>query len=378
MDVRKFSENKNTSEKSLINKRLKDIREGINSIDEQLLDILNRRAEFCMEVGKIKSTSKESIFKPFREKEVLERLKALNPGVLPEDHLLKIYREILSSSRKLQRPQEVMYLGPEGTFSYFVGVEYLGHSTDFKPCNNLKDVFRSVASKEAELGIIPLENSLRGSVGQSLDMFLDYDVYIQAEVFCKISHSLLSSENSLSDIQTVYSHPKALEQCSEWLRIHLPDARIIPMESTARAAEKVVNQEKCAAVGHNRLGKMFNLNILTKNIEDLPDNWTRFMIIGSTPPKEGDKDKTSILFTLPDKSGALVQVLNILARNGLNMKKLESRPMPTRKWNYVFFTDIECDLTGIKYEEMINDLNRNCKSLRILGSYPAGSYLDVV
>ncbi len=357
-------------------KRLFKIRAGIDKIDKEILELLNQRAGLCKEVGAIKSASKDTVFKPFREKEVLTHLIDNNPGILPDDHLRAIYREILSSSRKLQQPQKVVYLGPEGTFSFFVGIEYLGHSADMQPCKCLKDVFHAVASREAELGIIPLENSLQGSVGQSLDMFLAYDVYIQAEVFCKISHSLLSLENSVAGVNTVYSHPQALEQCSGWLRSHLPEATIVPAESTSSAARKVIKEKGSAAIGHERLGEMLGLNVLYRQIEDLPDNWTRFMIIGSIPPEGGHQDKTSLLFTLPDKSGALVGVLTVLARRGINMKKLESRPLRSEKWKYVFFADLECDLSGTQYDELKKELSERCHSLQILGSYPAGPYLS--
>ncbi len=361
-----------------IENRLQEIRRQIDKIDSDLLKLLNQRAGLCREVGGIKSQSNESVFKPFREKEVLGRLKSENPGVLPEDHLHAIYREILSSSRRLQQPQKVVYLGPEGTFSYFAGLEYLGHSADFKPCHSLKDVFQKVSDKEAELGIIPFENSLQGSVGQILDMFMGFDVYIQAEVFCKISHSLLSKEHHLDSVQTVYSHPQALEQCADWIKSHLLDVRLVPMESTASAARKVMAEQNSAAIGHEKLGEMLGLNILQKKIEDLPDNWTRFMIIGATFPEGGHQDKTSLLFTLPDRSGALVSVLTLLAQQGINMKKLESRPIRTEKWGYLFFADLECDLSGKTYNELKKELANACHNLRILGSYPAGQYLQGV
>jgi len=357
---------------------LEQIRNKIDQIDEKMLELLNQRADFCRQVGHLKAETKDMVFKPFREKEVLGRLLQKNQGSLPDDHLQAIYREILSSSRKLQRPQEVVYLGPEGTFSFFAGVEYLGHSTDFRPCSNLEDVFRAVSARQAELGIIPLENSLQGSVGQSLDLFLKNNVHIQAEIFCKISHSIMSSENSMSRVKTVYSHPQALSQCSTWLRVHLADALIVPTESTAAAARKVANEKGCAAIGHIKLGEMFGLKILSRQIEDLPDNWTRFMVIGTSMPAGGNQDKTSILFTLPDKPGALVTVLNLLARQGINMKKLESRPLRSEKWQYVFFADLECDLTGDEYTDLKKDLANNCHNMRILGSYPAGPYLDGV
>ncbi len=369
-------QNVNNETKKDVEQQLSNIRARIDETDRQILFYLNQRAKLCKEVGKIKSDAKDVVFKPSREKEIQQRLIRENPGPLPEDHLLTIYREILSSSRRLQRPQEIVYLGPEGTFSYLAGVEYLGHSAYFRPCKNLTEVFHAVAVKDAELGIIPLENSLQGTVGQSLDLFLKYPVYVQAEIFCKISHSLLSDETALSSVKTVYSHPQALEQCAGWLRTHLPDSQVVPMESTAAAAKTVAGNPHSAAIGHTKLSEMLGLNVLSRNIEDLPDNWTRFMIIGPTMQTGNNHDKTSLLFTLPDKSGALVSVLALLAQEHINMKKLESRPLRTEKWQYVFFTDVECDLTRDKYALLRKELANNCHSLRILGSYPSGPYLD--
>lgn len=358
--------------------RLQNIRVQIDAIDAKLLELLNKRAELCREVGHIKSTSKESVFKPFREKEVLSRLADQNPGSLPDSHLRAIYREILSSSRSLQQPQAVVYLGPEGTFSYFAGIEYLGHSANFKPCRNLKEVFQRVASNTAQLGIIPLENSLSGGAGQCLDLFLEYEVYVQAEMFCKISHALLSREPSLASINEVYSHPQAIEQCSDWLRTHLPGATVTPMESTAAAARYIAERSGSAVIGHMKLSKMFGLNVLFNQVEDLPDNWTRFMIIDTSPPQGGGKDKTSLIFTLPDKAGALVQVLNVMAQYGINLKKLESRPLRHEKWNYLFFADLECDVTEDAYARLKDELFKKCSRLKILGSYPIGPYLSEV
>jgi chorismate mutase / prephenate dehydratase len=356
--------------------RLSQIRGEIDSLDRSLLELLNRRAALSLEVGRIKEDARECVFKPFREKEVLGRLLEANPGPLPREHLRDIYREILSSSRRLQQPQRVVYLGPEGTFTYFAGIQYLGHSAEFVPQKSLREVFQSVASGEAELGVIPLENSLQGSVGQSLDMFLRFDVHIQAEIFCKISHCLLSREALIDGIRIVYSHPQALEQCSGWLRSNLPESTIVPVESTAAAAGRVADEPGTAAVGHWKAGEMLGLNVLARSIEDLPDNWTRFMVIGATPQSGGSQDKTSLLFTLPDRAGALVSVLQILARRGINMKKLESRPLRAEKWKYVFFVDVECDLSLKEHQELLSELAQNCHTLRNLGSYPSGPYFS--
>ena len=357
--------------------RLADLRREIDAIDAELLDMLNRRAECSLEVGRIKAGARDMIFKPFREKEVMDRLAEASSGSLPDKHLRSIYREIFSSSRRLQRPQQVAYLGPEGTFSYFAGVEFLGHSVDYVPKPGLPDVFAAVASGEAELGIIPLENSLQGTVGQSLDLFLRFDAFIQSEIFCKISHAVLGTVERLADVKTVYSHPQPLAQCGGWLRMHLPSAKIIPTESTAAAAARVADEPGAVAIGHHNLSGIFGLNVLAQGIEDQPDNWTRFVVIGHAPATDGVRDKTSLLFTLPDKPGSLVAVLSILAGQGINMKKLESRPMRGEKWKYVFFVDVECDLSAGQYAQAFKLLAENCHTMRLLGSYPAGTYIDV-
>ncbi|MDO9583199.1 MAG: prephenate dehydratase [Desulfomicrobium sp.] len=356
--------------------RLTEIRTQIDSLDEQLLGLLNKRASLSREVGQLKSDSLDIVFKPFREKEVLSRLNSLSPGILPEDHLRAIYREILSSSRRLQQPQTVAYLGPEGTFTHLAGLEYLGRSMDFTPCPTLHDVFLTVASRKADLGVIPLENSLQGSVGQSLDLFLQYNVYIHAELFSRISHALLATNADLASVRTVYSHPQALAQCSGWLRTNVPQAVVVPTESTAAAAAQAEREgDGFAAIGHPRLVERYGLKAVALDIQDLPDNWTRFLVIGPTPTVGSSRDKTSLLFTTPDRPGALAAILNLLADQGLNLTKLESRPLKGEKWKYVFFMDVECDLSQEQYENTMNNLTCLCHTMRVLGSYPTGPHL---
>lgn len=356
---------------------LDGVREAIDTVDRDILALLNRRAGLSLEVGRLKAGSDEPVFKPFREKEVLEALSRENPGPLPDEHLRAIYREIMSSSRRLQRTQKVAYLGPEGTFSYFAAVSYLGKSADFEARRTIDEVFEAVSLRDAELGVIPLENSLQGTVGQSLDLFLRHEVFIQAELYCKISHALLSKGEDMSRIEEVYSHPQPLAQCGGWLKAHLPMARIVPTDSTAAAARRVIYNPKAAAIGHVKLSEMLGLNVLASRIEDLPDNWTRFLVIGPAETKAGNRDKTSILFNLPDKPGALSAVLGRLAGEGINLTKLESRPLRGEKWKYVFFADLQCDLGREEFARMLSELRAELHSLRILGSYPAGPYLDV-
>ena len=369
--------------------RLAAIRTEIDAVDQDLLSLFNRRAALSREVGHIKADVPGIIFKPVREKEVLDSLAARNPGPLPEDHLRAIWREIFSSSRALQRPQNVAYLGPEGTFSYFAGVEYLGHAATFHPCNDLTQVFEEVSSGNCELGVVPLENSLQGTVGVSFDLFLKHDVFIQAELFSRISHCLLSNAPSLAAVRTVYSHPQPLAQCGGWLRAHLPNAGLVPVESTAAAAQRAAqpDQGHTAAIGHGKLADLMGLGILASRIEDEPGNWTRFVIIGPGDARSGSRtggpqpghtgaDKTSLLFTTADKAGALSSVLDLLAVNGINMRKLESRPLRGQRWKYVFFADVESDLEDPRYAPLLETLHEVCTSFRILGSYPTGPQLD--
>lgn len=356
---------------------LLELRQGIDSLDDQIVGLLNRRASLSLEVGRRKAGRDSAVFKPFREQEVLARLAAANPGPLPGNHLIAIYREILSSSRRLQRPERVAYLGPEGTFSHFAAMAALGHSPEFLPQTTIGDVFAAVSGKRADLGIVPLENSLQGTVGQSLDHFQRHDVFIQAEISCRVSHALLSTATDLDAIDTVYSHPQPLAQCATWLKTHLPRARIIPTDSTAAAAALLAGKPQAASIGHVKLAAMHGLNILANPIEDLPDNWTRFFIIGPEDTKQQTRDKTSILFTVPNRPGSLHQVLFHLAGEGINMTKLESRPIRGEKWQYVFFADLQCDLSREEYRKLLATLKEHTHSLRILGCYPAGPQVDL-
>ncbi len=373
--------------------RLAHIRQEIDTVDKELLHMLNKRASLSLEVGRIKAHDSSNIFKPRREIDVVSALENNNTGPLPNKHLRTIWREIFSSSRTLQRPQKVAYLGPEGTFSYFAGVEYLGKSVEFQPCRHLHDVFRTVFEKQCALGVVPLENSLQGTVVQSFDLFYTFDVSIQAELFLRISHALLSTEKSFSAIQRVYSHPQPLAQCDAWLRTNLPQVSLIPVESTAAAARRAAEEPGSAAIGNVALSDILSLHVLAHAIEDHPDNWTRFVIIAPVEAKNtslpvqsqstqdtaqqniqsSSEYKTSLLFTLPDKVGSLSSVLETLALYHINMRKLESRPLRLSSgehWKYVFFVDVEADLTQAQHTNLVEKLRSLCMAFRILGAYP--------
>ncbi len=352
------------------------VRKEIDKIDEDILELLNRRARVSRRVGRIKAGGSGQYFKPAREKVLIEKLASKNPGPLPNSHLEAIYREIMSSSRCLQMPERIVYLGPEGTFSYFAGLKFLGRSGEFTPRPNFEGIFAAIHSGEADLGVVPIENSLEGTVGQSLDLLQAYPLHAQAEVFLRISHSLMSSAENLSEVSEIYSHPQPLAQCSGWLAANMPGARLIPVESTAAAARRVGKKKHQAAIGHQLLAEMFDLRVLAGPIEDQPDNWTRFFIIAKARVVDSLNTKTSVLFTTPDKPGALAQVLQTLAEGGVNITKLESRPSKTEKWKYVFFADLECDLYREEHARTLKALQEACSTLRLLGSYPVGPYLD--
>lgn len=358
------------------------IRREIDKIDRDLLLLLNKRAALSRQVGQIKARESESVFKPRREMELLEKLASLNPGELPEEHMKSIWREILSSSRALQQAQRIAYLGPRGTFSYFAALEYMGSSAHLEACRDIAEIFEKVSAKSCDLGIVPLENSLQGTVGVSVDLFLKNDVAIVAELYSRISHALLGGAESLAEIKKVYSHPQPLAQCGEWLRANLPHAELIPVSSTAAAAQKARSEKDAAALGNANLSSMYELRILANQVEDNKNNWTRFVVISRRGNNSSRKkihksdNKTSAIFTIPDKPGSLARVLDLMGKNGLNMRKLESRPMSGQPWHYVFFVDIENNLNHPEYANALEQIGQSCLSFRILGSYPQGPRLD--
>ncbi|MDR2800859.1 MAG: prephenate dehydratase [Desulfovibrio sp.] len=360
-----------------LDENLKRIRAGINETDDLLLDLLNHRAALSIEAGRIKARDNSPVFRPGREEEVLDRLRAANPGPLPNEHLLAVYREILSSSRTLQRSLRVAFLGPEGTFSHMACLEYFGAGVNAAPMPGLEHVFLAVRKRECDLGVVPVENSVNGTVVQSMDLFAAHEVYVQAEHFSRIRLCLVSAETALGAINSVYSHAQALGQCANWLRDKMPNAERISMESSALAARRAANEKGGAAICHPSTAEDLGLNILASGIEDVLDNMTRFFIIGLDETGEREdaaQMKSSILFLLADRPGSLASVLQIFFRAGINLSKLESRPMRGESWKYVFFADLDCDLRAAKHIPLVEELRACCLRLRLLGSYPKGIY----
>ena len=367
---------------------LEALRGEINKLDNELARLLNQRARLSLAIGAHKAEHQEPTHRPFREEAILERLVLANAGPLSPAQLRAIFREILSVSRQLQAPQHIACLGPAGTFSHLAGLAFLGRSADFQLKANLAAVFEAVATTECTLAVTPLENSLHGSVGQCLDLFLTQPVHITAEFFYPIRHALLSRETDLNHIHTVFSHPQGLAQCGEWLRRNLPAAQTSSVDSTATAAHLAAAQTHSAAIAHADLAAELNLHILNHNIADQNHNHTRFVLLApghldnaaaiaaANLPAHGQAAKTSLLFTLPDRPGALAAILDILAQAQINLSKLESRPAKNEDWSYVFFADVSVNLLGAAYERILRDLKNHAHQLRILGVYPPGQTLS--
>ncbi len=356
---------------SSMNDLLSDLRTQIDDTDAQLLEQLNRRARLSLEVGRLKARMGIPVFRPKREETLLQRLVDANEGPMRDEHLMAVYREILSASRDLQRTLHVAYLGPEGTFSSVACLEYFGHSIAAEAMPTLADVFNAVERRDCEFGIVPLENSHYGTVGDTLDLFAVHDVHIKAEWISRIRLSLLSKERSLADVRTVYSHSQPLGQCAAWLRANAPSARQVSVESTAAAARRAAREKGTAAVGHAALAERLDLSVLFTGIEDYADNKTRFFIIGPGPYKDEGRScqKSSIVFALADKPGSLASVLGMLAEAGLNMSKLESRPMRGEQWKYLFFADLDSDINASP--DVLKAMREYCLRLRVLGAYAA-------
>ncbi|MDR2076752.1 MAG: prephenate dehydratase [Desulfovibrio sp.] len=351
--------------------RLERLRETIDALDADLLALLNRRAAASMEVGRLKAETGAPVFRPGREEALLGRLLAANDGPLQEEHIRSIYREILSASRALQRPLRVAFLGPEGTFSHMACLEHFSSGVSCVPMAHLEDIFEAVEKRACELGVVPLENAVYGTVVQSLDLFARYEVFVQAEWISRIHLSLLSRAASLAGVQIVYSHAQPLGQCASWLRQNLPQAKQVSLESTAAAAHRASREEDSAAVAHAGLAESLGLGILASSIDDIPDNSTRFFVIGPSPAAEPGANKSSLLFALADKPGSLAGVLHILAAADINLSKLESRPLREERWKYLFFADLDCDLTSGENAPVLQAMRDYCLRLRVLGVYPA-------
>ncbi|MDT8371047.1 MAG: prephenate dehydratase [Gammaproteobacteria bacterium] len=351
---------------------LQVIRQRIDSIDQQLQDLLNKRTAMAQEVARIKieQGADADFYRPDREAMVLRQVIERNEGPLPDKEMARLFREIMSACLATEKPLKVAYLGPEGSFTQEAALKQFGGSVLMQPMTTIADVFHAVETGNANYGLVPVENSSEGMVSHTLDRFITSPLKINGEVTLRIHHYLLSTASDLTQLKTVYAHPQALGQCRKWLAEHLPNCELVPMNSNSEAAKNVMSDTSAAAIAANQAADIYDLLVLASNIEDEIDNTTRFLVIGSQDVGPSGSDKTALLVSTKNKPGALQILLKPLADSGISMTRIESRPARTGIWEYVFFIDIEGHCNDPSVSTALQQLEQESSMYRVLGSYP--------
>ncbi len=351
---------------------LSKLRERISKIDLEIIKLISQRAKIALEIAQHKKQEKSSFYRPDREQEVFLSIDQNNQGPLENVHLHNIYREIMSSALAIEGRLKIAYLGPEGSFTHQATLKKFGHSLTLIPYFDISSVFKAVQKNHATYGVLPIENSIAGKVTHTLDSLLDYNLYIYSEVHLSIHHCLLGLTQDLNKIKTVYTHPQAQMQCKKWLLKNLPNAECLEASSTSRAAEIVSKEqdESKAAIASCVSADVYNLHLIKDGIEDMSENYTRFVIISKETAKPSAKNRTSIIINLLHQPGSLHKVLDLMEKVKVNLTSIESRPSNNKRWNYIFYIDFE----GHEHIEPIPTLFANLKKITIfvrnLGSYP--------
>ncbi|MCO6442292.1 MAG: prephenate dehydratase [Nitrococcus mobilis] len=352
--------------------KLESVRARIDAIDDEILRLINERAQAAQEVARIKRAAGEDgdLYRPAREVEVLKRIGAANAGPLADEDVIRLFRELMSACLALQQPLQVAFLGPEGTFTQEAALKHFGHGIRALALESVDAVFREVESGNADYGVVPVENSTEGVVTHTLDCFMVSPLQIVGELELPIRHCLASMETDWSAICQVFSHPQGLAQCRAWLDQHLPGAQRLPVSSTAEAARLAAETSQSAAVAGQAAMQRYGLTVLSSNIQDGAANTTRFLVLGAHSPPPTGVDKTSIVVSRADKPGGLATLLAPLARYGLNMSRIESRPSRQGMWQYVFFIDILGHAEDSNLRRALDEMQQLASLLKILGSYP--------
>ncbi len=354
-------------------KPIETLRNEIRQKDKEIVQLLNERANLSLSIGKIKSAEGREVYDPAQEKRVRDGILEFNQGPLANESLNGIFREIISVSRSLQAPLGIAYFGPEGSFTHAASELHFGASAIFQPYPTISEVFDEVEREKVHCGVVPIENSSEGSVKQTLDRLVTTPMQIRAEIFLRVSHSLLSVQENLSRIRRVYSHPQALAQCRIWLRSHLPHAELIAADNTAAAAKRAQEEPKIAAsVGNIRAASIYSLKVVVEGIEDNPSNTTRFIVVGKGSNQSTGADKTSILFSTTHAPGSLYRALETFAAEDINMSRIESYPSKLSPWSYLFFVDFEGHKEDAKIVRSLQALRLHTTFTKVLGSYPKG------
>jgi chorismate mutase / prephenate dehydratase len=358
--------------------QLAPLRDQIDQVDRELLALLNRRAQLALAVGEIKREHGAPAFRPEREAQVIKGLKALNAGPLATDSVAPIWREIMSACRALEMPTRVAYLGPAGTFSEQATLGYFGASIVRVPCTSIDDVFRTTSAGAADFGVVPIENSTEGGVTRSLDLFLTSPVTVVGETSLYVRHHLLRAIDSLNDVQVVCAHPQALAQCHAWLSAHLPTAERRPVASNAEGARMAAADSSIAAIASERAATEYGLHTVAPAIQDDPHNRTRFVVIAlpdqHPQPKASGNDCTSLVVSVPNRPGAVHDLLVPLKTHGVSMTRFESRPARSGQWEYYFYIDIDGHPDQPHVGAALRELRGVCAFYKQLGTYPLDTH----
>ncbi len=351
---------------------LKALRDKIDALDENLQLLINERASIAQQVAKIKQaiSGETHFYRPEREAAVLNRVQQRNQGPLSKEEIARLFREIMSACLALEQTLKIAFLGPEGTFTQTAALKHFGHSITTAPMTSINEVFREVESGGVSYGVVPVENSTEGVINHTLDMFMQSPLKICGEVELRIHHHLMSTCTDLHKIQRVYSHQQSFAQCRSWLDTHLPDAERIAVSSNAKAAKTAYAQENAAAIAGESAAEIYKLDYLSKNIEDDPDNTTRFLIIGRLDTPPSGNDKTSLLLSTGNKVGTLHSLLAPFLKHKISMTRIESRPSRRGMWDYVFFIDIAGHVKDASVKATLEELSHEALSVKVLGSYP--------
>lgn len=348
------------------------LREEIDRIDAQILDLINTRLKIGEKVGAVKKEKGGQVLDRARERKVIEHLFQINRGPADKELIQYIFNVIITATREIQKPKTVAYLGPKASYSHIAALNHFKHSGTFVEQPNLFEIFRDVERSQSHFGVVPVENSIEGAVNHTLDLFTEFDLNICAEHYEPVSHDLLSITGEAGDVKTIYSHPQAIAQCKGWLQKHFPEAEIMESSSTSKAALLASKDESVAAIASQKAAHIYELLPVASKIEDFGGNVTRFLVIGKQQhPERTGKDKTSIMFATSHTPGALFRALAPIDKAGLNMVKLESRPTRRHNWSYYFFMDIEGHTEDDNVARTIDEIRAATLSLKILGAYPA-------
>ncbi len=351
-------------------RRLDMLRGKMREKDRDIVRLLNERAQISVQIGKVKGEGGMQVYDPAQETKVHDYLRELNAGPLPQKALTTIFREVISASRDLQKPMTVGFLGPEATFSHLAARMHFGESSLYFPQTGISRVFDEVEKGTIDWGVVPVENSLEGSINTTLDRLITTPLKIRAEIYLRISQCLISSAKNIKDIKKVYSIPHALAQCQVWLKTNLPNCVLGETESTAAAVQMVKGKKHEAAIGSSLAAKIYGVNLLADGIEDNASNMTRFLVIGSGESDATGTDKTSVIFATPHSPGSLHSALSAFARRSINLAKIESHPVKDKLWEYSFFVDLIGHVTDGHVKSCLRELKKKTTFMKILGSYP--------